>query len=68
MFVYDKFQIAIREADISRAHCVGQHNLRRDRPIMVTFQSYNTAEDIIKHDNMLKKQLLWYITGLPRRN
>ena len=29
MFVYDKFQIAIREADISRAHRVGQYNLRK---------------------------------------
>ena len=54
MFVYDKFQITIREADISRAHRVGQYNPRRDRPIMVAFQSYNTAEDIIKQGNMLK--------------
>ena len=54
MFVYDKFQIAIREADISRAHRVGQYNLRRDTPIMVAFQPYNTAEDIIKHENLLK--------------
>ena len=54
MFVYDKFQITIREADISRAHRVGQYNPRRDRPIMVAFQSYNTAEDIIKQGYMLK--------------
>ena len=54
MFVYDKFQITIRETDISRAHRVGQYNPRRDRPIMVSFQSYITAEDIIKQGYMLK--------------
>ena len=60
MFVYDKFIITIREVDFSRAHRVGQYNPRRDRPIMVAFQSYNTAEDIIKQGHVKTLTLVYH--------
>ncbi|MEW8548621.1 MAG: hypothetical protein AB2693_34400 [Candidatus Thiodiazotropha sp.] len=53
-FVQDQLQIQISDLDISRAHRLGRFDRNRDRPIIVAFQAYPTAEKIMKQGYCLK--------------
>ena len=49
-----ELDIAISEADISRAHRLGRYVASKKRPVIVAFQSYVVTESIIKQAYRLK--------------
>ena len=53
-FVSVELNVSINEPDISRAHRVGRFDRRRERPIIVAFESYLTTDSIIKQGFRLK--------------
>ena len=53
-FVSVELNVSISVQDISRAHRVGRFDRRRERPIIVAFESYLTTDSIIKQGFRLK--------------
>ena len=53
-FTSDRLNVNVYEQDISRAHRVGRFDRRRDRPIIVAFESYCMTDSIIKQGHLLK--------------
>ena len=66
-FVSVELNVSISVQDISRAHRVGRFDRRRERPIIVAFDSNLTTDSIIKQGFRLKDSV-YCVARLPIRD